>query len=420
MENIAIFGLGYVGLPLAVELGKSFPVKGFDLNRSRVQELDEGFDRTNECSVSELRAATNLSFLHDPEELRGSTFFIVTVPTPVDDAKIPDLEPIRRASKRIGSLLASGGVVVYESTVFPGATEEICVPILESESGLAYNKDFFCGYSPERINPGDKKHRIDSITKIVSGSAPAALRRIKAVYSKIIKAGLHEASSIRVAEAAKVIENTQRDVNIALVNELSVLFSKMGISTQEVLEAASTKWNFLPFKPGLVGGHCIGVDPYYLTYKAQQMGCYPEMILAGRRVNDSMAREVAVRTVKLMSSSNIPITGSRVLVLGTAFKPNCPDMRNSKVVDLVQELESFSLKVDAYDPLVDAEELSRCFPHGAITALENGIYDGIVIAVAHEELVCRGSVEIRRLGRKNHVIFDVMGYFPASQTDDRL
>jgi len=420
-STLAVIGLGYVGLPLAVEFGKQRPVIGFDVNPRRVADLQAGEDHTLECSRSELKQAAHLRFSADPAVLRQAQVFIVTVPTPVDRANRPDLRPLVAASETVGRALKAGGVVVYESTVYPGATEEVCVPVLEQASGLRFNRDFFCGYSPERINPGDKEHRLPSIRKVTSGSTPEAADAIDALYAQVVAAGTHKASSIRVAEAAKVIENTQRDVNIALMNELSLIFHRLGIDTQEVLQAAGTKWNFLPFRPGLVGGHCIGVDPYYLTHKAQEVGYHPEVILAGRRINDNMGPFVADETVKLMLHKGLPVLGSKVLVLGLAFKENCPDVRNTRVVDIVRALEGYRLQVDVYDPWIDVAQAHheyglRCLAEPP----ERGGYAAVVVAVAHREFLELGAAGIQACGQPGAVIYDVKGILPAAAVDGRL
>ncbi|GAB1383996.1 Vi polysaccharide biosynthesis UDP-N-acetylglucosamine C-6 dehydrogenase TviB [Burkholderiales bacterium] len=418
---LAIVGLGYVGLPLAVEFGKQRPVLGFDINAARVAELQGGHDHTLECSADELRAAAHLRFSHDPAALKACQVFIVTVPTPVDAANRPDLTPLIKASQTVGAALKPGDVVIYESTVYPGATEEVCVPELERASGLTFNRDFFCGYSPERINPGDKDHRLPSIKKVTSGSTPAVAQAVNALYAQIITAGTHQASSIRVAEAAKVIENTQRDINIALMNELSLIFHRLGIDTLEVLQAAGTKWNFLPFRPGLVGGHCIGVDPYYLTHKAVEVGYHPEVILAGRRVNDNMAAHVADETVKLMLRKGLPVLGSRVLVLGLAFKENCPDVRNTKVVDIVRTLRGYNVQVDVHDPWIDPAEAQHEYGLACLPALPApGQYAAVVLAVGHRQFVELGAPGIQALGQPGAVLFDVKGILPLGAADARL
>lgn len=418
---IAVIGLGYVGLPLAVEFGKQRKVIGFDINPKRVVELQSGQDHTLECSPAELVEAKHLGFSCEMQDLMQVKIFIVTVPTPVDQANRPDMTPLIKASETVGKSLKAGDIVVYESTVYPGATEEICVPVLEKFSGLKFNQDFFCGYSPERINPGDKEHRLPTIKKVTSGSTPAVADEVDALYASIITAGTHRASSIKVAEAAKVIENTQRDVNIALMNELSLIFHKLGIDTLEVLQAAGTKWNFLPFRPGLVGGHCIGVDPYYLTHKAQEVGYHPEVILAGRRINDSMATHVADETVKLMLRKGLPVLGSKVLILGLTFKENCPDVRNTKVVDIVTALRGYNTQVEVYDPWIDLAEAEheyglRCLPETP----NSGEYDAIVLAVSHKEFMEIGAAGIKAWGQPDAVIFDVKGILPFGAADGRL
>ena len=418
--RLAIIGLGYVGLPLAVAFGRRFPTVGFDINRERIAELERGEDHTREVDPEELRAAEHLSYSADPRALAECNVFIATVPTPVDAHKRPDLTPLFRASETIGKVLKRGDVVVYESTVYPGATEEECVPILERVSGLRFNKDFYAGYSPERINPGDKQHRLETITKVTSGSTPEAADFVDGLYRKVVTAGTHKASSIRVAEAAKVIENTQRDINIALINELSLIFNRLGIDTEEVLEAAGTKWNFLPFRPGLVGGHCIGVDPYYLTHKAQEIGYHPEMILAGRRINDNMAIYVAERVAQLMIRKRIHVKGSRILMMGLTFKENCPDLRNSKVADVVSELKKYGAKVDVFDPWIDAAEAEHEYGIKPIRAPAKGRYDAIVLAVAHKEFREMGIDTIRSFARKPHVLYDIKYVFDANEVDGRL
>ncbi|MGH8318483.1 MAG: Vi polysaccharide biosynthesis UDP-N-acetylglucosamine C-6 dehydrogenase TviB [Steroidobacteraceae bacterium] len=418
--RIGIVGLGYVGLPLAVEFGKHFDTVGFDIKPQRIAELVAGRDSTLEVSRTELKAASRLSFSADLESLRRCRVLIVTVPTPIDEYKRPDLTPLVKASETVGKALAKGAVVVYESTVYPGCTEEVCVPILERESGLKLNRDFCVGYSPERINPGDKEHRLATIRKVTSGSTPEAAEFIDKLYATIVRAGTHKASSIKVAEAAKVIENTQRDVNIALINELALIFNRLGIDTEEVLSAAGSKWNFLPFKPGLVGGHCIGVDPYYLTHKAQSIGYHPEMILAGRRLNDNMSLYVAGQIIRLMTAKRIHVKGARTLVLGMTFKENCPDIRNSKVIDVVRELEKYGAEVDIYDPWADGEECRHEYGVRPIRALVPRRYDAAVVAVAHREFREMGAEGVRRLCRKNHVVYDIKHVFRASEVDGRL
>ncbi len=418
--KIGVVGLGYVGLPLAVEFGKHFRTVGFDIKAARVAELKKGRDSTLEVEPAELRTAKGLTYSTDVKELKPCQVFIVTVPTPIDDYKRPDLTPIVRASELLGGVLKKGDIVVFESTVYPGCTEEIAVPILERLSDLTFNRDFFCGYSPERINPGDKTHRLTTIKKVTSGSTPAVADFVDSLYASIVKAGTHKASSIRVAEAAKVIENTQRDVNIALINELALIFNRLGIDTEEVLEAAGTKWNFLPFRPGLVGGHCIGVDPYYLTHKAQEIGYHPEMILAGRRINDNMAIYVAERVAQLMIRKRIHVKGSRILMMGLTFKENCPDVRNSKVADVVRELAKYGAKVDVYDPWVDAAEAEHEYGIRPIRKPAKGKYDAIVLAVAHKEFRDMGVDTIRSFARRPHVLYDIKYVFDASEVDGRL
>ena len=420
-KTIAVIGLGYVGLPLAVEFGKQRQVIGFDINPKRVSELQRGQDHTLECSPEELGQAPHLRYSCDPQELKIAQIFIVTVPTPVDTANRPDMTPLVKASETVGKVLKPGDIVIYESTVYPGATEEVCVPVLEKFSALKFNQDFFCGYSPERINPGDKEHRLPTIKKVTSGSAPAVAEEVDQLYKQIITAGTHKASSIKVAEAAKVIENTQRDVNIALMNELSLIFQKLGIDTLEVLQAAGTKWNFLPFRPGLVGGHCIGVDPYYLTHKAQEVGYHPEVILAGRRINDSMAAHVADETVKLMLRKNLPVLGSKVLVLGLTFKENCPDVRNTKVVDIVKALQCYNIQVDVYDPWIDVAEAQH--EYGLACLVEppaQGRYAAIVLAVGHHQFLSMGEEGIKAFGQTGAVLFDVKSILPMGAADRRL
>ncbi|MCG3843662.1 Vi polysaccharide biosynthesis UDP-N-acetylglucosamine C-6 dehydrogenase TviB [Psychrobacter sp. Ps1] len=418
--KIAVIGLGYVGLPLAVEFGKHHSVMGFDINAERIAALNAGTDHTLEVSDEELTQASHLNYSSDIQALKDCNFFIVTVPTPIDDYKQPDLTPLIKASEAIGSLLKKDDIVVYESTVYPGATEEVCIPVLEKVSGLTFNQDFYAGYSPERINPGDKEHRVTNILKVTAGSTPEVADFVDEVYNLIITAGTHKAASIKVAEAAKVIENTQRDVNIALINELAVIFNKMGIDTQAVLEAAGTKWNFLPFRPGLVGGHCIGVDPYYLTHKAQAIGYNPEIILAGRRLNDSMGEYVVTQLVKTMIKKRIQVEGAKVLVLGLSFKENCPDVRNTKVIDIVHELQEYNIDVDVYDPWVDASEAEHEYGIAPISKPSNSQYDGIILAVAHKEFAQMGVSAIRELGRDNHVLYDLKYLFAKDDTDIRL
>jgi UDP-N-acetyl-D-galactosamine dehydrogenase len=418
--RIGVIGLGYVGLPLAVEFAKHNDTTGFDVRADRIAELKRGRDHTLETEPRELRAAKRLRFTDELKDLKRCQVFIVTVPTPIDEHKRPDLTPLERASDSVGRVLKRGDVVIYESTVYPGCTEEICVPILERLSGLKFNRDFFAGYSPERINPGDRQHRLPTIRKVTSGSTPEVARFVDKLYASIITAGTHPASSIRVAEAAKVIENTQRDVNIALINELAMIFNRLGIDTQEVLEAAGSKWNFLPFRPGLVGGHCIGVDPYYLTHKAQQIGYHPEMILAGRRINDNMALYVASEVVRLMTARRIHVKSSRVLVMGLAFKENCPDLRNSKVADVVRELQKYGASVDVWDPWVSAKEARREYGIKLVARPARGKYDGIVIAVGHREFQAMKPADLRRFARRKHVIYDIKHVFKRHETDGRL
>lgn len=418
--KIAIIGLGYVGLPLAVEFGKKCPVIGFDINQHRIEELRSGQDHTLEVSAEELALAKTLSFSSSLDDLKECNFIIVTVPTPIDEYKQPDLTPLVKASTSIGHILNRGDIVVYESTVYPGATEEICIPVLEQVSGLKLNQDFFVGYSPERINPGDKLHRVINILKITSGSTPEAASFVDDVYNLIIEAGTHKATSIKVAEAAKVIENTQRDVNIALVNELALIFNKMGIDTEAVLNAAGTKWNFLPFRPGLVGGHCIGVDPYYLTHKAQSIGYHPEIILAGRRLNDSMGAYVVTQLVKSMLKKRIQVEGAKVLVLGLSFKENCPDIRNTRIVDIVSELKEYNVEADVYDPWIDAKDAHYEYGIIPIQSLQKGKYDAIVLAVAHTQFKDMGAKYIRELGKETHVLYDLKYLLDQSESDIRL
>jgi len=418
--RIGVVGLGYVGLPLAVEFGKQFDTVGFDIKEDRIAELKAGRDSTLECSSAELKLAGKLKYTTSLKDLRRSRVFIVTVPTPVDRHNRPDLTPLMRSSETVGKVLKKGDIVIYESTVYPGCTEEICVPILERVSGLKFNRDFFAGYSPERINPGDKEHRLPTIRKVTSGSTPEVAEFVDSLYRSIVHAGTHRASSIRVAEAAKVIENTQRDVNIALINELALLFNRLGIDTEEVLQAAGSKWNFLPFRPGLVGGHCIGVDPYYLTHKAQEVGFHPEMILAGRRLNDSMANYVAGQVVKLMAGRKILAKGSRILVLGLTFKENCPDLRNSKVADVVRELKNYGADVDVFDPWIDPGEASHEYGIRPIRRLRDGVYDAAVVAVGHKQFREMGIASLRKACRKNHIVYDIKYVFGADQVDGRL
>ncbi len=418
--RIGVVGLGYVGLPLAVELAKHYPTVGFDVNAARVQELRAGRDSSLEVETRELQSVEGLTYADSADALSDCNLFIVTVPTPINEHKEPDLRPLESASRSLGTILKAGDIVVYESTVYPGATEEVCVPILEEISGLVFNRDFFVGYSPERINPGDKEHRLTSIKKVTSGSTPEVAEFIDALYRSIIVAGTHKASSIRVAEAAKVIENTQRDVNIALINELALIFNRLGIDTQEVLEAAGSKWNFLPFRPGLVGGHCIGVDPYYLTHKAQAVGYHPEIILAGRRLNDSMGAYVVSRVIKLLMQRDLVTHGSRVLILGLAFKENCPDLRNTRVVDIIAELADYGIASDVHDPWVDPTEAHREYGVRLIDEPQPGSYDAVILAVAHDQFRDLGVDKLRALGKPGAILFDVKHAFPASTVDGRL
>ena len=418
--RIGVIGLGYVGLPLAVEFGKRYPTVGFDVKKERILELQNGNDSTLECSPEELAQATQLEYSSDESDIADCNFYIVTVPTPIGDSNRPLLTPLRSASETLGAQLKQGDIVVYESTVYPGATEEFCVPILERVSGLTLNQHFFAGYSPERINPGDKEHRLPNILKVTSGSTPEAAEFIDQVYESIIIAGTHKTSSIKVAEAAKVIENTQRDVNIALINELAMIFDRVGIDTEEVLIAAGTKWNFLPFRPGLVGGHCIGVDPYYLTYKAQQLGYHPQMILAGRRINDNMSIYVASNIIKRMISDGIHPNGSRALVLGLAFKENCPDVRNTKVVDIVKELSTYGISVDVHDPWVDVSEAQREYGIEMQENPQNGDYDVVIVAVGHTEFHELGGQGVRAFGKPTSVIYDIKYVLPATASDERI
>ena len=417
---LAVIGLGYVGLPLAVEFGKRRPVIGYDLKRERIEELRRGLDRTREVSAEELAAARHLRVTDDAAELARCTVFIVTVPTPIDRHKRPDITALLAASHTVGQALKPGDLVIYESTVYPGCTEEDCVPVLERASGLVFNRDFTVGYSPERINPGDPEHRLPTIKKVTSGSTPEAAERVDALYREIITAGTHKAPSIRVAEAAKVIENTQRDVNIALINELAILFDRLGLDTQAVLEAAGTKWNFLPFRPGLVGGHCIGVDPYYLTHKAQEVGHHPEIILAGRRLNDAMGAYVAGRVVKLLIKRRRPVEGARALVLGLTFKENCPDLRNTRVIDLIAELQDYGMHVDVHDPWADPQEARQEYGLELTLKPKLGTYDAIVLAVAHRQYRDLGAEAIRAWLREGGVVYDIKGVLPREAVEGRL
>ena len=414
--KISIIGLGYVGLPLAVEFGKKYDVLGFDINKERIAELENGYDRTLEVDEQNLKSSAGLKFSSNKEDLKSCDIFIVTVPTPVDEHKRPDLTPLIKASETVGSALKKGDIVIYESTVYPGCTEEDCVPVLEKVSGLKFNEDFFCGYSPERINPGDKEHTVTKILKVTSGSTPEIADKVDALYGSIITAGTHKASSIKVAEAAKVIENSQRDINIAFVNELAILFAKMGIDTLEVLKAAGTKWNFLPFKPGLVGGHCIGVDPYYLTFKAESLGYHPEVILSGRRINDNMGAYVAKEVIKLLIKKSHKVDGARVLVLGITFKENCPDIRNSRVIDVINELRDFGCEIDVYDPWADEAEVKHEYGV-SLTKEPKDKYDAVVLAVAHKEFK---GIKIESLAKEDGVIYDIKGFLPKGVADRRL
>ena len=417
--KVGVVGLGYVGLPLAVEFGKIMPTLGFDIDAGRIEELGSGHDRTREVDADDLAAASQLQLSADREALGSCDIFIVTVPTPVNDHKQPDLTPLRRASETIGAVLKTGDIVIYESTVYPGATEEECVPVLERASGLVFNRDFFVGYSPERINPGDKQHRLATICKVTSGSTPDAADAVDALYRRIVTAGTHRASSIRVAEAAKVIENTQRDVNIALINELALIFDRLGIDTLEVLEASGTKWNFLPFRPGLVGGHCIGVDPYYLTYKAQAIGYQPEVVLAGRRINDNMGAYLAQRLVKALVLQGRAVKGARILVLGLTFKEDCPDLRNTRVIDIVEELRTFGAEVDVCDPNVSPADARHEYGLSLVEPKPES-YEAVIVAVAHSAFREAGIDTIRGYGRPGSLLFDVKGVFPRDQVDLRL
>ena len=419
-KKIAVIGLGYVGLPLAVEFGKKLRTVGFDINKSRVQELKNSIDSTLETTYEELKAAKYLTYTTSLSDISGCEIFIVTVPTPIDKHKRPDLSPLERASKSVGSILKKDDIVIYESTVYPGATEEFCIPILERESNLIFNKDFYCGYSPERINPGDKKHRLINIKKITSGSNPEIATEVDNLYREIIVAGTHKAKSIKVAEAAKVIENTQRDINIALINELSMIFNKLDIDTEAVLEAAETKWNFLPFRPGLVGGHCIGVDPYYLTHKALEVGFNPEIIMAGRRINDNMGSYVANQVLKLMTKKHIHAVDSNILIMGLAFKENCPDIRNTRVVDLVKEFGSLNCNIDVFDPWVDKDEAMNEYGIRPIDFPTKGKYDAILLAVSHDEFREFSLEKINIFGKKNYVLYDVKYLLNFNETDGRL
>jgi UDP-N-acetyl-D-galactosamine dehydrogenase len=418
--TIAVIGLGYVGLPLAVEFGKQFTTIGFDVNGRRIAELRDGNDVTLEVEPTDLAASEGLRFTDSPKDIASADVHIVTVPTPIDEHKRPDLGPVAAACETVGGVLSEGNVAIFESTVYPGVTEEVCVPLLERRSGLTFNRDFFVGYSPERINPGDKAHRLPSIIKVTSGSTPEIADFVDQLYSRIIQAGTHRAESIKVAEAAKVIENTQRDVNIALMNELAMIFNRLGIETDHVLKAAGSKWNFLPFRPGLVGGHCIGVDPYYLTHRAQAIGYHPEMILAGRRINDNMGEYVASQFVKALLKHQIQVKGARVLVMGLTFKENCPDLRNTRVVDVIRELEDYNIAIDVHDPWVNADEAEEEYGVSMVDDPGQGLYDGIIIAVAHRQFAAMSPGQLRALGREAHVLYDLKNVLPMGDSDLRL
>jgi UDP-N-acetyl-D-galactosamine dehydrogenase len=419
-KKIALIGLGYVGLPLAVEFGRKRKVIGFDINKSRIDELEKGIDTTLEATKQELKGAIYLSYTTNLDDIKDCSIYIITVPTPIDKHKRPDLTPLEKSSESVGKILKKGDIVIYESTVYPGATEEVCVPILEQQSGLIFNKDFYCGYSPERINPGDKEHRVTTIKKVTAGSTPEIATEVDELYQEIIIAGTHKASSIKVAESAKVIENTQRDVNIALINELALIFNKLDIDTESVLEAAGTKWNFLPFRPGLVGGHCIGVDPYYLTHKAIEVGYNPEMILAGRRLNDNMGSYIADQVSKLMTKKRIHVVDANILIMGLTFKENCPDIRNTRVVDLVEEFKGFNCNVDVYDPWVSKDEAVHEFNIKPISKPIKGKYDAILLAVSHDEFKMLSVEQIRAYGKDSHVLYDIKYLLKANESDGRL
>ena len=420
IKKIAIIGLGYVGLPLAIEFGKRREVIGFDINKDRIAQLEKGIEPTLEITKQELKGAVYLSYTTNLDDIKDCSIFIVAIPTPVDKHKRPDLTSLEKSSETVGSVLKKGDIVIYESTVYPGATEEVCVPILEQQSGLIFNKDFYCGYSPERINPGDKKHTIADIKKVTAGSTPEIATEVDELYQEIIVAGTHKTKSIKIAEAAKVIENTQRDLNIALINELALIFNKLNIDTEAVLEAAGTKWNFLPFRPGLVGGHCIGVDPYYLTHKANEVGYYPEIILAGRRINDNMGSYIADQVSKIMNKKHIHISDANVLIMGLTFKENCPDYRNSRVIDLIKQFKSFDCNVDVYDPWINKNQVSHEYNIQPIDKPTNGKYDAIVLAVAHDEFKSLTEEQIRAYGKSNHVLYDIKYLLKAKETDGRL
>ncbi|MBR8842464.1 Vi polysaccharide biosynthesis UDP-N-acetylglucosamine C-6 dehydrogenase TviB [Pseudoalteromonas sp. JC3] len=418
--KIGVIGLGYVGLPLAVEFGKKYPTLGFDINQNRIQELENGHDSTLEVSDTELANTSHLTYSSTKLDLAECNIYIVTVPTPIDETNAPDLNPLRKASTLLGEFVKKGDIVIYESTVYPGATEEVCLPIIEKVSGLKFNQDFYAGYSPERINPGDKVNTLTKIMKITSGSTPEVGKFVDNLYGSIITAGTHLASSLKVAEAAKVIENTQRDLNIAIINEFAKIFNRLGIDTEEVLNAAGTKWNFLKFKPGLVGGHCISVDPYYLTHKAQEVGYRPEVILAGRRINDGMGEYVATQLVKKLASKKIHIDEAKVLILGFTFKGDCPDVRNTKIIDVVRELQDFNMSVDVYDGWANSEEVKHEYGIELVTVLEEGKYDGVVLAVDHSELKEMGEAKLRSFGKENHVLYDVKHVLKPNEADIRL
>lgn len=422
LENsqIAVIGLGYVGLPLAVEFGKKLPTIGFDISETRISELQDGVDSTLEIESEDLKSTNHLSYSSELEDIKNCNVYIVTVPTPITTHRQPDLRPLQSASRMLGNVVAKGDIVIYESTVYPGCTEECCIPLIEEVSGLAFNTDFYAGYSPERINPGDKEHRITNIVKVTSGSTPEISDFVDQLYSLIVTAGTYMASSIKVAEAAKVIENTQRDVNIALVNELALIFNRLEIDTQEVLEAAGTKWNFLPFKPGLVGGHCIGVDPYYLTYKAQEIGYHPEVILSGRRINDNMGAFVAESVVKLMTQKRIHVVGSKILIMGLTFKENCPDLRNTRVVDIIHELDRYHVDIDVFDPWVDPAAAQQEYGLQVIKEPHQGTYDAIILCVNHHQFHAMGIQAIKALGRIDHILYDVKYVLPKEEVDGRL
>ena len=419
-DIIAVIGLGYVGLPLAVEFGKQRPVIGFDINQDRIYALKSGVDSTLETTPEELEDANQLSFTVKPDDLKQCSIYIVTVPTPIDKYKQPDLTPLIKASQIVGQVINTGDTVIFESTVYPGATEEDCIPVIEEHSGLVYNVDFFAGYSPERINPGDKQHRLPTIRKVTSGSTPEIADKVDELYSEIITAGTFKAASIKVAEAAKVIENTQRDLNIALINELSLIFNRLEIDTMDVLEAAGTKWNFLPFRPGLVGGHCIGVDPYYLTHKAQAVGYYPEVVLAGRRINDGMGAYVANQMVRKMLLKDIPVKGSKVLIMGLTFKENCPDLRNTRIIDIIEELKSYQIDVITHDPWADSIEAQREYGISLVESPQENAYDGVILAVGHKDFLEDGGKAIQKLGKPTSVLFDLKSILPKGSADWRL